>query len=82
MRRSPATGSNTTNERETAVNPHYVSMAVHRDRQREIERRLQFGPRAFDRPPSPSIRRRVGVELIRIGSSLACDEPLQLAARR
>ena len=69
-------------ERETALNAHYVSLAVHRDRQREIERRLRFGPRAFDRPPSPSFRRRVGVELVRLGSSLAQDEPRPLAARR
>jgi len=61
---------------------HYIAQSVHRDRQREIEQRLRQGPRSIDRRPRNTIRRRVGHGLIRIGSSLASDGPLQLAARR
>jgi hypothetical protein len=76
------TGSTTRNERDTALYAHYLATAIHRDRQREIERRLRQGPRSIDRPPRNSVRRRVGIGLIRVGSSLASDGPLQLAARR
>jgi hypothetical protein len=76
------TGSITKHERDTALFTHQLATVVHRDRQREIERRLRNGPRSIDRRPQNSIRRRVGLEMIRIGSSLAPDGPLQLAARR
>jgi hypothetical protein len=72
-----------TSERETPLFIHYeVAREIHKERQREIERRLQL--RLNERAPAPrsSIRRRVGHGLIQIGSRIAADAPLQLAARR
>jgi hypothetical protein len=82
MRPDPITGSITRLERDTPLYTHQLATVVHGDRQREIERRLRYGPRSIDRRPRNSVRRRVGLELIRIGSTLAPDGPLQLAARR
>jgi hypothetical protein len=85
-RRSPAHGRTNlhiTSERETPVFIHYdVARDMHNERQREIERRLQL--RLNERAPAPrsSVRRRVGHGLIQIGSRLAADSTLQLAARR
>jgi hypothetical protein len=61
---------------------HQVAREIHLERQREIERRLRL--RIGNPTPAPrsSIRRRVGRGLIRLGSTLAADGPLQLAARR
>jgi len=75
-------GSIRRTERDTSLYTYELAKAIDRDRRREIERRLRTGPRAIDRRPRNSVRRRVGLELIRIGSSLASDGPLQLAARR
>jgi hypothetical protein len=71
-----------TSERETPLITYQVAREIHLERQREIERRLQL--RIGNPAPTPrsSIRRRVGRGLIRFGSMLAADGPLQLAARR
>ncbi len=84
-RRSAAHGRTNlhiTSERETQLFTHQIARDIHRERQREIERRLQF--RINDRAPAPprSIRKRIGHGLIQIGSRIAADSPLQLAARR
>ncbi len=72
-----------TSERETPVFIHYdVARAIHNERQREIEQRLQLRIGNPAPPPRSSIRRRVGHGLIQIGSRLAADSTLQLAARR
>ena len=76
------TGSTRRLERDTALFMYELAPLVSRDRQREIERRLRTGPCSIDRQPRNSVRRRVGLALIRIGSTLAPDGPLQLAARR
>ena len=69
-------------ERETPLFANHIARDIHNERQREIERRLLL--RLNGRPPRPrrSIRRRVGHGLIQVGSMLAADGPLQLAARR
>jgi hypothetical protein len=61
---------------------HHIANDIHNERQREVERRLRH--RLTGRAPTPrhSLRRRVGHGLIHIGSMLAADGPLQLAARR
>ncbi len=61
---------------------HQIARDIINERQREIERRLQL--RLHERAPAPhrSIRRRVGHGLIQIGSRLAADSTIQLAARR
>lgn len=69
-------------ERDTTLFSHEIARAVHQERQREIERRLRFRHEMQQAPPRPSVRRRLGLGLIRIGSSLASESPLQLAARR
>jgi hypothetical protein len=71
-----------TSERDTPLFANQVARDIHNDRQREIERRLQL--RLHERAPAPrrSVRRRVGHGLIQVGSMLAADGPLQLAARR
>jgi len=61
---------------------HYLAWQVQKTRQREIEQRLRLGPRPLAPPRSNRIRRRLGLELIRIGSGLATDGPRRLAARR
>jgi hypothetical protein len=61
---------------------YHIAKIVHDERQREIERRLRFQREAPGAPPRLSVRKRLGRGLIRIGSSLASDGPLQLAARR
>jgi hypothetical protein len=59
-----------------------LALEIHKERQREIERRLRF--RSLDRIEvrRRSFRRRLGYGLIRFGSMLAADATLQLAARR
>ena len=71
-----------TSERETPLFTHQIARDIHNQRQREIERRLQL--RLYGPAPTPrrSLRNRVGHGLIQIGSMLAADGPLQLAARR
>ena len=61
---------------------HQIAKDINNERQSEIARRLQL--RLYSRAPTPSrsIRRRVGHGLIQVGSRLAADGPLQLAARR
>jgi hypothetical protein len=71
-----------TYERDTTLLSHQIARTVHDERQREIERRLRFQPEACEAPPRLSVRKRLGLRLIRIGSTLASDGPLQLAARR
>jgi hypothetical protein len=71
-----------TSERETPLfSNHQIAREIHNERQREIERRLQL--RLNERAPAPrsSIRKRVGHGLIHIGSRIAADPTLQLAAR-
>ena len=86
QRRSPAHGRTNlhiTSERETPLfSNHQIARDIHNERQREIERRLQL--RLNERSPAPrgSIRKRVGHGLIQIGSRIAADPTLQLAARR
>ena len=72
-----------TSERETPLFSHYqIARQVHNERQREIERRIRF--QRNERAPAPrrSIRRRIGHAFIQVGSRIAADAPLQLAARR
>jgi hypothetical protein len=61
---------------------HQIAKVIHDEQQREIERRLRFKREAPEAPPRISVRKRIGRGLIRIGSSLASDAPLRLAARR
>jgi hypothetical protein len=61
---------------------YHIAKLVHDERQREIERRLRFRREAPEAPPRLSVRKRLGRGLIRIGSLLASEGPLQLAARR
>jgi hypothetical protein len=75
-------GSDPTQERDTGLLNYEFAKIVHDERQREIERRLRFQREAPEAPPRLSVRKRLGHGLIRIGSSLASDGPLQLAARR
>ncbi|HEX7496279.1 MAG TPA: hypothetical protein VF349_06570 [Candidatus Limnocylindrales bacterium] len=60
---------------------YHIAKVIHDDKQREIERRLRFHREAPE-APRISVRKRLGRGLIRIGSSLASDAPLRLAARR
>jgi hypothetical protein len=57
---------------------------LHLERQREIERRLRFKEaiEARQGAPRPSVRRRLGYQLIRLGWALAYDGLFQLSARR
>jgi hypothetical protein len=61
---------------------HQIAREIHIERQQEIELRLRF--RSNDPTPVArrSVRQHVGRGLIQIGSMLASDGPLQLAARR
>jgi hypothetical protein len=72
------------NERDTSLFSHDIARTVHAERQREIERHLRAASdaRTRSRAPRPSVRRRLGYGLIKIGSKLASDGPFQLAGRR
>jgi hypothetical protein len=61
---------------------HYLVLEIHMERQREIERQLRI--RSVDRSQirHRSLSHRLGQRLIQVGSMLAADGPLQLAARR
>jgi hypothetical protein len=76
------TGPVPTTERDTTLFSHQIANVVHEERHREIERRLRFRHEAPEVPKQVSLRKRLGLGLIRLGSSLASDGPLQLAARR
>ena len=70
-------------ERDTSMHSHQLAMEIHKERQREIERRIRLG--SVDPRPirnGSSLRRRIGRALIQFGSALAADGPLPLAARR
>jgi hypothetical protein len=69
-------------ERDTSLFSHEIARVIHEERQREIERYLQFRADVRNEPQRRSVRNRVGIGLIRIGSRLAPDGGLQLAARR
>lgn len=60
---------------------HRIAIEIHDEKQREIERNIRFRG-AREEPDRISIRRRVGHGLIQVGSAIAADGPLQLAARR
>ncbi|MGZ6266577.1 MAG: hypothetical protein ACXWN4_06705 [Candidatus Limnocylindrales bacterium] len=61
---------------------HQIAKVIYDERQRELEQRLRFLRERPEAPPRVSIRRRLGLGLIRIGSSLASERSLQVAARR
>ena len=63
---------------------HQLARVLHQERQRENEMRLRHGAavREGRGAPRPSVRRRLGYGLIRLGWALAYDGPLQLSARR
>jgi hypothetical protein len=61
---------------------YHIAKVIHDEQQRELERHLRFQHDAPQAPPRPSVRKRLGRGLIRIGSALASDAPLRLAARR
>ena len=69
-------------ERDTSLHSHQLAWEIHQERQREIERRIRFRSQDQSRIRRRSLRNRLGHGLIRIGSMLASDGPLQLAARR
>ena len=70
-------------ERETPLLPHYeIARQLHQERQREIERRIRFLRHESAPANRRSIRRRIGHAFIQVGSRIAADAPLQLAARR
>jgi hypothetical protein len=70
-------------ERDTSMHSHQLAMEIHKERQREIERRLRLGSAARKQiRHRSSLRRRVGRVLIQLGSALAADGPTALAARR
>jgi len=68
--------------KERIVFTHQVARDIHREPQREIERRLRY--RIDREPPRPrrSVRRRVGRGLIQLGLVLEADGPIQLETRR
>jgi hypothetical protein len=68
--------------KEHTVFSHQIARDIHRERQREIERRLQFRIDPGPQRPRRSVRRRVGRGLIQLGLVLAAEGPLQLEARR
>jgi hypothetical protein len=73
----------TTNiERETPLFSYQLVLAVHKERQRELECRIRLRSLGRDRIRRISFRQRLGRGLIQFGSMLAGDGPLQLAARR
>jgi hypothetical protein len=61
---------------------YHIAKVIHDEQQREIERRLRFHRESSRAPARLSVRKRIGRSLIRIGSSLASDAALRLAARR
>jgi hypothetical protein len=63
---------------------HQLALEIHKERQREVESRLFLRALGRDRLRLRriSLRHRLGRGLIRIGSMLAPDASLQLAARR
>jgi hypothetical protein len=61
---------------------HEIAREIINERQREIERILELRRHEMVPPPRRSVRRRIGHAFIQIGSRLAADAPLQLAARR
>jgi hypothetical protein len=74
-------------ERDTQLHSHNLAQEIHKERQREIERRLQFRFEHRSRIRRPSLRSRLGHGLIQMGSMLAADPAapapcLQPAARR
>jgi len=60
-------------ERDTSLHSYELSQVIHRERQREIEHQVQSRLWRSSRPPSHSLRRSIGRELIRIGSALEGD---------
>ena len=69
-------------ERDTSLHSNNLALEIHNERQRQIERRLRLRSEDPSRIRRNSFRRRLGRGLIQIGSMLASDGPLQLAARR
>jgi hypothetical protein len=67
--------------RELPVHYHDIARLLHEERQREIENRIRFRAAAKESPCRESIRQRIGRRFIAIGTVLACDGPLQPAAR-
>jgi hypothetical protein len=74
---------NSNSERDTSLISHRIALDIHRERQREIERRLELR-RAFASRPSrgPSFRRFIGQALIQLGSAIDPDCPEVIAASR
>jgi len=82
-KRSQSIGHRTYDYRkERLVFTHQVARDIHRERQREIERRLRHRTDRGLQRPRRSVRRRVGRGLIQLGLVLEADGPLQLEARR
>jgi hypothetical protein len=80
--RPARTNENSKTERDTSLISHRIAMDMHKERQREIERRLELrsmGLRPGRRLP---LRRRVGQTLIRLGRAIDPDAPAVLAAPR
>jgi len=61
---------------------HEIAFLIHRERQREIERKLAILAMPASQIENRSIRWRVGQAMIRAGSALASDAPVALTARR
>jgi len=70
------------NRKEHKVFSHQIARDIHLERQREIERRMQFRIDPVPQRPRRWVRRRIGRGLIQLGLVLAADGPLTLEARR
>jgi hypothetical protein len=82
-KRSRSIGPRTYDYRkEHTVFSHQIARDIHLERQREIERRMQFRIADRSRTPRLSVRRYLGHGLIHIGSVLAAEVPVKLEARR
>jgi hypothetical protein len=82
-KRSRSIGPRTYDYRkEHTVFTHQIARDIHRERQREIERRLRHRIDRGPQRPRGSVRRRFGRGLIQIGSVLAAEVPIKLEARR
>jgi hypothetical protein len=77
IRRPAPTNKNFIPERETPLQSHYIAQEVHKERQREIERRLWLRSEHRAQIRRRSLRRRLGLGLIQFGSMLAADPTLQ-----
>ena len=69
-------------KRETTLHHHDIARAIDLERQHEIERRLRHRAGRPPRPPGRSVLQALGRALIRVGSMLAAEGPLEVGLVR